>query len=229
MKNVLITGAGGVLGKACVNEFIDQGYHVIAILSPKKKIDYPTASPISTYNADLINESNTNEVLDQIIKDHKAIDVALLLVGGFAMGSIEKTDGVTIKKMFALNFDTAFYTGRKVFGQMLTQSKGGRMVMVGSRPSLDPKAGKGLLAYALSKSLIFKFAELLNAEGSEKNVFTTIIVPSIIDTPDNREGMPKANPDKWVKAEDIASIVAFATSEKGAALREPVIRIYGES
>lgn len=229
MKNILITGATGTLGQACVNEFVKKGYQVIAILSPHKKLTFKTTSPISVYNADLMNEANTNEVIDQIIADHHSIDAALLLVGGFAMGNIGDADGSQLKKMIGLNFETAYYTGRKIFNQMITQPKGGRLVFVGAKPALDAKAAKSKVAYALSKTLIFKLAEILNETGNQHGVVSTVIVPSIIDSADNRKSMPDANPGKWVKAEEIAEIVAFAISEKAAPLREPVLKLYGDS
>lgn len=229
MKNVLITGAAGALGQACVHEFVSKGYHVIAILSPQKKLTFEPTSPIRVYHADLMNEVNTNEVIDQIITDHQSIDAALLLVGGFAMGNIEETDGNQLQKMIGLNFETAYYTGRKIFNQMITQSNGGRLVFVGAKPALDAKAAKSKVAYTLSKTLIFKLAEILNEAGSQHGVVSTVIVPSIIDSADNRNSMPDADPGKWVKAEEIAEIVAFAISEKANPLRESILKIYGDS
>ncbi|MBZ0245480.1 MAG: SDR family NAD(P)-dependent oxidoreductase [Cyclobacteriaceae bacterium] len=229
VKKIVITGAGGILGKACITSFQKKGHQIVAILSPGKKLSYTTISPVSVYNADLMDESNTQEVMDQVIKDHQTIDTALLLVGGFAMGTINNTDGTLIKKMISLNFETAYYSARVLFNQMAKQKDGGKIVFVGSRPSLDAKAGKGVLAYALSKTLVFKLAEILNEEGKEKNIVSSVFVPSIIDTPDNRKAMPKTNTDLWVKPEEIAEIMEFATSEKGMALREPVIKVYGKS
>lgn len=229
MKKVLITGAGGVLGQACVTTFQKEGYQVIVILSPDKKLSYATTSPVSTYNADLMNESATREVLAQVIKEHPTIDTALFLVGGFSMGTISNTDGAQIQKMISLNFETAYYSAKVMFDHMAKQKSGGRMAFVGARPSLDAKAAKGVLAYALSKTLVFKLAEILNEEGKDKNVVTSVFVPSIIDTPDNRKSMPDANTDKWVKPEEIAEIIEFVTSQIGTAMREPVIKVYGKS
>lgn len=229
VKKVLITGAGGILGQACVSAFQNKNYQVILILSPGKKLSYATVSPVSVYNADLMNEYNTQEVLDQVIVDHQTIDTALLLVGGFAIGTINNTDGAIIRKMISLNFETAYYSAKVLFNQMVKQKVGGKIVFVGSRPSLEPKAAKGVLAYALSKTLVFKLAEILNEEGKDKNIVSSVFVPSIIDTPDNRKSMPDADTDKWVKPEEIAEIMEFVTSEKGTAMREPVIKVYGKS
>ena len=71
-----------------------------------------------------------------------------------------------------------------------------------------------------SKSLIFRLAELMNEEAKGKDVLTSVIAPSIIDTPQNRQSMPKGNPSDWVKAEDIADIIYFySTSEAFVLLR----------
>ena len=184
---------------------------------------------VQLYEADLTDEKSVNAVVKKIIAENPTLDAALLLVGGFASGNISVTDGTLLKKMFALNFDTAYFVARPVFQQMLTQANGGSIVFVGSRPALNPKEGKNTLAYALAKSLIFKFADFLNAEGSSKNVTASVIVPSTIDTEVNRNAMPDKDFTTWVKPEEIAESIAFICSEKGKPLRETVLKIYNRS
>ena len=77
--------------------------------------------------------------------------------------------------------------------------------------------------------LIFRLAELMNIEAKGKNVVTTVIVPSTIDTPQNRKSMPDADFTKWVKAEEIAELVHYHSSENAWVLRETVLKIYGDS
>ena len=217
------------MGNACVHKFIENGYHVIAALSPGKALENSDRKNITTYNANLMDEDEASKLIGQIIDTHGTIDAALFLVGGFAMGTIEETDGAGIKKMFGLNFETAYYASRKVFGHMANQTHGGRLVFVGAKPALQATAGKKLIAYTLSKTLIFKLAELLNAEGKSKNVVSTVVVPSIIDSEANRKSMPNADPADWVTPEEIADVISFVTSENGSKLREPVFKIYGNS
>lgn len=227
-KNVLITGASGNLGKATVDKFLKEGYNVIATVTPGKTLGFP-APEVKMYEADLTDENAVNIVVKQIIADHSSLHAALLLVGGFAPGTIQSTDGILLKKMLSLNFDTAYFVVRPVFQQMLTQPGGGRIVLVGSRPALHAKEGKNTLAYALSKSLIFKLADFLNAEGSSKNVTTSVIVPSTIDTEVNRNAMPDKDFTAWVKPEEIAEAIAFLCSEHGNPLRETVLKIYNRA
>jgi NAD(P)-dependent dehydrogenase (short-subunit alcohol dehydrogenase family) len=226
-KTVLITGASGGLGKATVRKFINEGYKVIATVTPGKSLGFTVDEEIIEYEADLTNEESVDSVIKKIISGHPTIDAALLLVGGFVPGNIKNTDGTALKNMFTVNFNTAYFVARPIFNHMLTQSKGGRLIFVGSRPALKAKDAKNSVAYSLSKSLIFKLADILNAEGASKNVTASVIVPSTIDTEANRRAMPDKDFSTWVKPDEIADAMAFLCSESGGALRETVLKIYG--
>lgn len=224
---VLITGAAGNLGRACVAKYVDLGYRVIATVIPGTTLGFEREG-VAVYEADLEDESAVRALVQKLVTGFGGIDIALLLVGGFASGGIDTCTGADIRKMIALNFETAYYVARPVFQHMMERSAG-RIVLVGARPALKASDGKKFLAYALSKSLVFQLADLLNAEGAAKNVITSVIVPSTIDTPANRSSMPSADFSKWVSPEDIAGIVAFATSGDAKAVRNPVYKIYGHS
>lgn len=99
--------------------------------------------------------------------------------------------------------------------------------MVGSKPGLDAKNSKGMVAYGLAKSLIFRLAELMNEEAKGKNVVVNVVVPSTIDTPENRQSMPGAHFEKWVKPEAIADIIYWhCNNDEASVLREPVLKVY---
>lgn len=229
MKTVIITGASGNLGKASVEKFLAEGYKVITTVTPGKTLGFEVKGHVETYDADLTDENSVTDVISRIIAKHKTIDAALLLVGGYAQGGIKETDGTVLKKMFTLNFDTAYFVARPLFEQMMQQSGGGRIVFIGSRPALKPKDANKSLGYALAKSLVFKLAEALNAAGSSKNVVASVVVPSTIDTPVNRHAMPDADFTTWVKPEEIADAMAHLCSSDSNAWREPVLKIYGRS
>jgi len=228
-KTVVITGASGNLGKAAVIKFIAEGYAVVATVSPGKAIGFDVEGDLVTYEADLTNEMNVADVIRQIVAERKTIDAALLLVGGFSAGGVAQTDGASIKKMYTLNFETAYFVARPVFRQMQRQGLGGRIILVGARPALNPAEGKDVLAYSLSKSLLFKLAEFLNAEGSAQNIVTSVIVPGVIDTPLNRNSTPDADFSAWVTPEAIAETLAYISSDVASSLRDTVLKVYGRS
>jgi NAD(P)-dependent dehydrogenase (short-subunit alcohol dehydrogenase family) len=226
-KNVLITGAAGNLGKAVVREFLREDYRVLMTVEPGKDPAFEPSENLAIFEADLQDETHSKSFVDQIVTRYKTIDIAVLLVGGFAAGGIDEADGTSVKKMIALNFDTAYFVARPVFQHMLATKIEGRIFVVGARPALYPNEGKDYLAYGLSKSMLFKLAEFLNAAGSNANIVTTVIVPGTIDTPANREAMPKADVSKWVAPEEIARTVAFYCRDENRSLREPVLKFFG--
>lgn len=224
-KKILITGAGGNLGTEVVKRFITEGYHVIAMVSPGK-IPKAVESHVDFVEADLTKEAEVNKVMTDLIGKSSNIDAAVLLVGGFEAGGFEKADGESIRRMIALNFETAYFVVRPILQHMRTQSAGGRIIFVGSRPSLEPKAGKNVVSYALSKSLLFTLSDFINASAVGSNVASAVVVPATIDTPANRKAMPQADFSTWVKPEDIADVIFFASSTSSP-LRESVLKVYG--
>lgn len=196
-KNIIITGASGNLGTATVEAFLHAGYKVIATGNTSVGMETNQRENLVYRSVNLLQESEADAFIKNVITDYGTVDGGLLLVGGFAMGGIDITGGEALKKMYALNFETAYYVARPLFKHMLDKGYG-RLVFVGARPALKATLGKEMVAYALSKSLLFQLAELLNEESKGKNIVASVIVPSTIDTPQNRESMPDANIETWV-------------------------------
>jgi NAD(P)-dependent dehydrogenase (short-subunit alcohol dehydrogenase family) len=229
VKNVIITGASGNLGKAVISLFLERGYTVLAtVTNEASKKDLPLHDNLHATTANLADESDATQFVQQAITRHTSIDAALLLVGGFTMGSLKNSPGDVVKQQLALNFDTAYYVVRPLFEHMLERGTG-RLVFIGARPALQPADGKNVVAYALSKSLLFTLAELLNAEAKGTNVTATMVVPSTLDTPANRENMPDADTGNWVQPEALAEVLEFVVSEKGSPLRETVLKVYNKA
>jgi len=230
MANIVITGAAGNLGSAVVEKLLAEGHHLDVTVGPDHDPDtFANGRDIHAAKIDLTDEEAVQQYVQQLTQKHDTIDAAILLVGGFAMGDIHKTDGAQLRKMYSLNFETAYFMVRPLFEVFEKQATGARIFLVGTRPALEAQAGKGLLAYALTKSLIFKLAEFLNAEGEDKDIVTTVLVPSTIDTPVNREAMSDANFDDWVPPARIADAIAFMLTDAGKMMREPILKIYHRS
>jgi NAD(P)-dependent dehydrogenase (short-subunit alcohol dehydrogenase family) len=231
-KTVVITGAAGNLGQAVTRRFLQENYQVVAVSQPGHPNQIETlrqlagADQIRIQELDVAQEASTRQFVDELTAAHSKIDTAVLLVGGFAMGGVAETDEALIDRMIGLNFKSAYLLARPLFLHM-KEKGGGRIVLVGARTAVEANSGKGVLAYSLAKTLVIKLADLLNVEGKAHGVITSVVVPNIIDTPQNRADMPKANFDTWVKPEEIADVIAFACSPAAQQLDEPVFKIYG--
>jgi len=229
MKTVIITGAGGNLGLAVTKSLLDKGYRIVAtVVNESEKKALSLLEHIDVQVVNLMQEEDAYAVVETNIKKYGTLDAALLLVGGFAAGNIASTSGADLHKQFSLNFETAYFITRPLFRHMMEKNRG-NLVFIGARPAINPAQGHGLLAYSLSKSLLFKLAEFLNEEAKGKNVSVAVVVPSTLDTALNRKSMSDADPANWVRPEQIAEILEFIISEKGGPLRETVVKVYNNS
>ncbi len=204
MRNIIVTGASGNLGQAVVKKMLAEGFYVSGTIIPND----PTTIAIEdknfeTTSVDLMNEAAAGNFVAEATAKMETISVAVLTVGGFAMGAIAETTTSDITKQYKLNFETAYNIARPVFIQMMKQGSG-RLFLIGSQPGMDMKNSNGKVAYGLAKSLIFRLAELMNEEAKGTDVITCVVVPSTIDTPQNRNSMPDADFSKWITPEKIA-------------------------
>jgi NAD(P)-dependent dehydrogenase (short-subunit alcohol dehydrogenase family) len=229
MKSIIITGANGNLGIATVKKFLDEGYKVIAIDAKNDHLQFAlNNASFEFHTVDLTNENAAADFIKDTISKHSKVDAALMLVGGFAMGKIDETKGADIQKQFSLNFETAYFLAQPLLKHMQDNAYG-RLVFIGARPAINPGQGKNLIAYALTKSLLFKLAELINEENKGTNVVASVVIPSTIDTEINRKSMPDADPANWVKPSEIAAVLEFICSEKGSVIREPIYKVYNNA
>jgi len=217
MRTAIVTGASGNLGQAVVQKFLSEGYAVEGTGS--LLMDAPHFHSVSV---DLVNEEAAAEWVQVVINKHKTIDVAVLTVGGFAMADIAGTSTAMIGQQYRLNFETAYNVARPVFVQMSKQGTG-TIFLIGSKAGMEAANSKGMIAYGLSKSLLFRLAELMNAEAAGTAVKTMVIVPSTIDTPQNRAAMPAADFSKWQTPEAIADVIFSNTKHKDS--KSPVIEL----
>ena len=224
-RTVLITGANGNLGKDVVRILSAEGHKIIAVNGTRPMPNSLSDSILFQAQIDLSNEDMTEMAIRNMLDQYPMIDGAILLAGGFEMGDINVTDESQLDKQIALNFKTAWFVIRPLMTHF-KKSGGGQFILMGARPAIIPAESVSKVAYGLSKSLLFTLAEIINAEGKDTGITASIIVPEIIDTPQNRKDMPDADYKSWVKTSTVADIIKFILSDAGNWLRQPVYKAY---
>ncbi|WP_420151348.1 SDR family NAD(P)-dependent oxidoreductase [Spirosoma sp.] len=226
MKSVLVTGASGGLGTRVVQELHHDGYRVIATVgSEKNRTLFDQLPNVQSHVVDLLDSADVTNFISRL--NQESIHAAALLVGGFTMGGFQDTNVADLDSMYRINFLTAFNLVKPLLSLFEAQG-GGQFIFIGARPALVAEAGKNMIAYSLSKALIFELANLVNAYGKEKGISATVIVPGTIDTPTNRQAMPDADPSKWITPETISETITFVLSDTGRQLDEPVLKMYNQ-
>jgi NAD(P)-dependent dehydrogenase (short-subunit alcohol dehydrogenase family) len=216
---VLITGATGGLGSAVVQQFLSGGHTVIGVARSWKSV----AARITTLTADLTNPEDCTRVAAEA--GH--LDAAVHVMGGFAGGSpVHETSIAEWDQMMNLNLRSAFLLFRSVSPGMLERGHG-RLIAIASRAALEPAAN--LSAYAVSKAGLVHLMRTLALELKGTGVTSNVLLPSTIDTPENRRSMPSADHTKWVSPESIAKVVVWLASEDAADVNGSALPVYGEA
>lgn len=89
--------------------------------------------------------------------------------------------------------------------------------------------GAGMTAYTASKAGVVALTEALAQEVADQGILVNAVAPSIMDTPQNRQAMPKANHDAWPKVEEVAATILFLASPENRVTRGAVVPVYGRS
>jgi NAD(P)-dependent dehydrogenase (short-subunit alcohol dehydrogenase family) len=221
-RNIIVTGAAGNLGKSVVEKFKREGYKIIATIEPDSGDEIEDADDL--YEVDVTDEASAQAFAKEYQLQYGEVDSIILLVGGYAGGNIEATSTEDIQNMMKLNFFSAFNMV-KYFLPMMKKANQGSFLFVGARPALQPEDGKEVVAYALSKSMVVNLADYVAEESKGTKIRSHIFVPSIIDTPQNREGMPDADFSQWVHPDEIAEAMHYAINNPD--LRNMTFKLYG--
>lgn len=218
-QTVLVTGAAGNLGRAVADAFAENGANLVLVDLKRDHLAhvFGTEGDRRIFApADLLNPLSVADAVGTAVQRTGRIDVLCNIAGGFRMGeAVHETSDKTWDFLFDLNARSLLHTVRAVVPRMLTAG-GGKIVNVGAFAAQRGVVGMG--AYCASKSAVVRLTEAMAAELREKNINVNCVLPTIIDTPENRSAMPDADPARWVSPTDLASVVLFLSSNGARAV-----------
>jgi len=233
-RHIIITGGAGTLGTAVVQMLIDSGARCsVPCYNEAEQQSFSLSNHSDVFSkagVDLTNEEQTQAFYDEAVDTQGPLWASINIAGGFGMGKIEDTPLEKFEGQLKLNTITCYNACRTAVHWMRKSNyQGGRIVNIAARPALEPRQGKGMTAYTVSKAGVAALTEALAAEIVNDGILVNAIAPSIIDTPPNRESMPDANYDKWPKPEQLARQIAYLVSVDNEVTRGGIIPVYGKS
>lgn len=225
--HVVVTGATGGLGVAVVSELLERGATCHLPCEESRVPDHVPWSAHERVHITLTHDVGDETTTDAYYASLPALWASVQLVGGFAMGPVAETSLADFERMHQLNVRTCFLCCRAAVRSMRQGSAGGRIVNVTARPALEPLAD--MTAYAAAKAAVAALTRSLAAELREERILCNAIVPSIIDTPTNRQAMPDADFDRWPSPAEIAQSIAFLCSPANTLTSGSLLPIYGRA
>jgi NAD(P)-dependent dehydrogenase (short-subunit alcohol dehydrogenase family) len=228
-RHVVVTGGTGALGTATVGVLIEAGAtcHVPYIHPAEAdRFAYRDHAKVKLVaDIELTDEAAVAKLYDGVPTLWASIHIA----GGFAMASVSATTKADLMKQIDINYVTAFLCCRAAVNAMTVGGGGGRIVNVATRPALEWRAGSGMVAYTASKAAVAALTVALAEEVVKSGILVNAIAPSTMDTPANRQAMPKADHAAWPKVEEVAATIKFLASPENRVTRGAVVPVYGKT
>jgi len=239
-KIAIVTGGTGALGRVIVNRFAKEGMKVYVPVRSMKSFmemfddsdrlaladageDFTHLLKRYAMECDADDENQCREFCENVVKQEKRLDYLVNTIGGYhPKKMITDIDEALIEQQLRLNFYPAFYFTKHTLTQMKINNFG-RVISIGAKPAVETTPGK--FAYSFSKAGVVNLMQTLAVEFKDQDFTFNTIIPNIIDTPANRESMPKADFGKWVKPEVIAEKCLELVGDEGKKINGEVIKM----
>ena len=225
-RTVIVTGAAGNLGKAVAKAFGDLGADLMLVDLRRESLQAAFGEEgehRSFAPANLLEMAGATAVAQAALARFGRIDVLCNIAGGFRMGeTVHETSDENWNFLFDINTRTLLHAVRAVVPHMIAAG-GGKIINIGAFAAQKGVAQMG--AYTASKGTVIRMTEAMAAELREKNINVNCVLPTIIDTPENRAAMPKANPAKWVAPADLANVIVFLASDAARAVHGAAVPV----
>jgi NAD(P)-dependent dehydrogenase (short-subunit alcohol dehydrogenase family) len=229
-KVALVTGAAGNLGKAVGAVFHASGADVVLVDVDARALDdaYGASGERRLLlAADLIDEASIAAAVQAACEKLGKIDVLCNIAGGFTAGPpVHKTPAAMWQRMFDLNAMSVVNTVKAVVPGMV-EHKTGSIINVAAAASV--RGQPNMAAYSIAKNAVVRLTESMAAELRPHGICVCCVMPTIIDTPQNRATMPDADTSQWTPPSDIADVMLFLASDAAMVISGCAIPISGRA
>jgi NAD(P)-dependent dehydrogenase (short-subunit alcohol dehydrogenase family) len=227
-QTVVVTGASGHLGRAVAAAFAARGAKLVLAARTKAALDDAFGDESAArlhVAADLTRTADAQTLAAAALDRFGRIDVLVNAAGGFRAGErVHETSDETWRFLFDINARTMLCASRAVVPAMLAQGSG-RIVSVAAAAAL--KGGAGIGAYSASKAVVVRLTEAMSAELRERGINVNCVLPTTLDTPENRVAMPDVDPSRFVALGDLACIIVFLASPAARPIHGAAIPVTG--
>ena len=234
MKNLLITGGSRGIGKACVYEFIKNGYRVFLNYNKSEKEALRICSETGAIpvKADVSNSLEVEKAAEFIKENYGGISV---LINNAGISQIKLFSDISENdwdNMFNVNIKGMFLITKAFIGDMINK-KYGKIINISSM--WGETGGSCEVHYSASKSAVIGFTKALAKETGLSGINVNCISPGVINTDMNSEltkediaSLCKEAPlNRIGTPEEVAKLAIFLSSDEASFITGQVIGING--
>ena len=228
-RHIVVTGGAGALGTAVVAALIEAGAicHVPCY-------DEAEAKRFRLRDHKQVTLTVTGSLADEAAVTRAYAGIAPLwasihIAGGFAFAPLREAEVASIRQQIDMNLVSCMLCCRAAVQAMTASGTGGRIVNISARPGVEWRSGANMAAYTASKAGVAAFTAALAEEVVKDGILVNAVAPSTMDTPANRQAMPKADFALWPKVEEVAATILFLASPDNRVTRGAIVSVYGKS
>jgi NAD(P)-dependent dehydrogenase (short-subunit alcohol dehydrogenase family) len=228
---VVITGASGNLGTATARAFRAAGAHTVLVDRAADRLHHQYADIVVSSDhlllggVNLADEASVGSAIGSAVERFGRIDVLVNTVGAWRGGQpVHKASLADWTFLHETNVLPTLLTCRAAIPHFLAQGRG-RIINIAARSGVVGEGGSA--AYSAAKSGVLRLTEALSAELRSSGINVNAVLPSTLDTPQNRAALPSADHAKWVAPEAVADVVLFLASDAARAVHGAALPVYG--
>jgi NAD(P)-dependent dehydrogenase (short-subunit alcohol dehydrogenase family) len=234
-KIAVVTGATGSLGSSVTKELLSHGIHVIGTYRTEESLTAlrndlgPLAEHLEARKADVTDETAVADLFGAVKREHGHVDILVNIVGTYRGGKeIWNTPVEEWDYMMNINLRSAFLCCRAALPMMIERNYG-KIVNIAARPALERRYRAKAVAYSVSKAGVLVLTETIAEEVKKLDINVNAVLPSTIDTEENRKAMPQADFSKWVPPAEIATVIVGLVSDYMRPVSGSAITVYGKA
>jgi NAD(P)-dependent dehydrogenase (short-subunit alcohol dehydrogenase family) len=217
-KVIIVTGGAGNVGSALATLLASRGARIAAVDTARDRLQtviagLPGTGHLALSDFDLTDPAATTALVAEVMRHCGSLDGVGTTVGGFAMGPLADTGLEQWDAMFSVNVKTTWNMYRAAVPAM-REAGGGALVAIGAAAGL--KGAAQMAAYGAMKGAVMRLTESLADELRPDRIRVNAVLPSTIDTPQNRAAMPGADTSRWVTPSEVAEAIAFLLSDRAS-------------
>ena len=240
-KTIIVTGAGGGMGKETVKLLLEKDANVIGCDLQVDSLEaFSENDQFLVYEGDLLKEDAVQHLFQTAADNFGSID-GLANIMGIAQ-SATPIDEISLEKynqIMDVNMTSVFLTCREATAYMKRQGRG-RIVNIGSVSATRPRSG--LQAYVASKGAVESFSKALALELAPSHINVNVLHPGPADTSmlgqftgdgedvdeKKKEVFEKSVPlGRLLKPRDIANSICFLLSDEAQMITGDVLHVDG--